>query len=203
MKSIILILLAISTGASAQSGSGAHGEERGCREPQHGWIGGRHVGAAAQLVHRHPSIIAAVLSRDCRRDKDDVCVVIAKKAQPVPPIYQPEVAAEAVVWAAYHDRREMYVGYPSVQTIVGNKLAPGLGDWYLAQTGYDSQQRDEPDEGPGEEIDAENGRVPVRRERHDPVDRREGLALQMAAGVPSADPVRNGYGHLLFSEDLY
>lgn len=66
------------------------------------------------------------------------------KAQPVPPIYQPEVAAEAIVWAATHDRRAIAVGLPSVITIWGNKLFPGLGDHYLARTGYKSQQTDEP-----------------------------------------------------------
>lgn len=69
---------------------------------------------------------------------------LPNKAQPVPPIYQPEVAADAIVWAAYHRRRELLVGFPSVLTVVGNKLFPGLGDRYLAQTGYESQQTDEP-----------------------------------------------------------
>jgi len=67
-----------------------------------------------------------------------------RKAQPVPPIFQPEVGAEAVVWAAHHPRRELYVGWPTVKAIVGNKLVPGVGDWYLARTGYESQQTDEP-----------------------------------------------------------
>src|SRR4051794_2634520 len=53
------------------------------------------------------------------------------KAQPVPPIYQPEVAAEAIVWAAHHPRREISVGLSTVTAILGNKLAPWLGDWYL------------------------------------------------------------------------
>lgn len=66
------------------------------------------------------------------------------KAQPVPPIYQPEVAAQAIVWSAYNDRREIAVGLPSVVTIWGNKLFPGLGDRYLARNGYKSQQTDEP-----------------------------------------------------------
>lgn len=66
------------------------------------------------------------------------------KAQPVPPIFQPEVGAEAVVWAAHHPRRELYVGWPTVKAIVGNKLVPGVGDWYLAQNGYESQQTSEP-----------------------------------------------------------
>jgi NAD(P)-dependent dehydrogenase (short-subunit alcohol dehydrogenase family) len=67
-----------------------------------------------------------------------------RQPQPVPPIFQPEVAADAIVWAARHQRRELYVGGPTVQTIVGNKIAPGLADLYLARTGYDSQQIDEP-----------------------------------------------------------
>ena len=71
---------------------------------------------------------------------------LPKKAQPVPPIYQPEVAANAIMWSAHHSRREVYVGYPSVQTIVGNKLAPGLADRYLAKAGYGSQMRNEPED---------------------------------------------------------
>ncbi len=60
--------------------------------------------------------------------------------QPVPPIYQPEVAAEAIYWAAHHRRREVYVGGSTVFAIVGNKIAPGFADHYLARTGFDSQQ---------------------------------------------------------------
>jgi NAD(P)-dependent dehydrogenase (short-subunit alcohol dehydrogenase family) len=63
--------------------------------------------------------------------------------QPVPPIYQPEIAADAIVWAASARRREVYVGAPAVATIIGNKLAPQLGDHYLARMGYESQQTDE------------------------------------------------------------
>jgi NAD(P)-dependent dehydrogenase (short-subunit alcohol dehydrogenase family) len=59
---------------------------------------------------------------------------------PVPPIYQPEVAAEAVHWAAHSRRREVYVGGSTVCTILGNKIAPWLAEWYLARTGYDAQQ---------------------------------------------------------------
>src|ERR1041384_1123092 len=64
------------------------------------------------------------------------------KAQPVPPIFQPEVAAEAIYFAAHNPRREFYVGLPSVEAIVANKIAPGLLDHYLARSGYDSQQHD-------------------------------------------------------------
>ena len=66
------------------------------------------------------------------------------KAQPVPPIYQPEVAADAIVWAAYNRRREVTVGGMNTLILWGNKVLPGLGDWYLAQTGFKSQQTDEP-----------------------------------------------------------
>jgi NAD(P)-dependent dehydrogenase (short-subunit alcohol dehydrogenase family) len=60
--------------------------------------------------------------------------------QPVPPIYQPEVPAEAVYWAAHHRRRELDVGGSAVKAIFGNKVAPRFADWYLARTGYKSQQ---------------------------------------------------------------
>ncbi|MEX2140515.1 MAG: SDR family oxidoreductase [Pirellulales bacterium] len=73
---------------------------------------------------------------------------LPRKPQPVPPIYQPEVAAEAIVWAVKHERRELNVGMSTSVAIAGNKLAPGLGDWYLARTGYESQMLDKPaDEG--------------------------------------------------------
>ena len=67
-----------------------------------------------------------------------------REPQPVPPIYQPEVAAKAIVWAADHPRRELMVAWPTVKAIVGNAVAPGLADRYLARSGYDAQQRDEP-----------------------------------------------------------
>jgi NAD(P)-dependent dehydrogenase (short-subunit alcohol dehydrogenase family) len=67
--------------------------------------------------------------------------MLPNKPQPVPPIYQPEVAAEAVYWAAHHRRRELFVGKSTVVAIMGNKLFPQVGDWYLARTGFQSQQR--------------------------------------------------------------
>jgi NAD(P)-dependent dehydrogenase (short-subunit alcohol dehydrogenase family) len=66
------------------------------------------------------------------------------KAQPVPPIYQPEVGAEAIVWAALHSRRELYVGMPTLKAIMGNKVAPGMLDRYLATHAYSGQQTGEP-----------------------------------------------------------
>jgi hypothetical protein len=65
------------------------------------------------------------------------------KAQPVPPIYQPEVAARAIYYAAHHpDRREYYPAWSSVKAIFGNKLVPSFADHYLARNGYASQQHD-------------------------------------------------------------
>jgi NAD(P)-dependent dehydrogenase (short-subunit alcohol dehydrogenase family) len=68
---------------------------------------------------------------------------LPNKAQPVPPIFQPEVAAEAVYFAAYHPRREFWVGFPTAKTIFGNKIFPGLLDRYLAKVGYKAQQTGE------------------------------------------------------------
>src|SRR4030095_13040477 len=67
---------------------------------------------------------------------------LPRKAQPVPPIFQPEVAAEAIYFAAQNPRREFYIGLPAVKAIVADKIAPSLLDRYLARTGYDSQQYD-------------------------------------------------------------
>jgi short-subunit dehydrogenase len=63
--------------------------------------------------------------------------------QPVPPIFDPSVPARAIVWAAHHRRRELYLGLSSLMAIEGNKLIPGWLDRYLARTGYDSQQTSE------------------------------------------------------------
>jgi hypothetical protein len=70
---------------------------------------------------------------------------------PVPPIYQPEVAADAVYLAA-HDRRrrQVFVGAPTWYTIVGERVAPWLGDWYMGKTGVGSQLTDQPVDAPRE-----------------------------------------------------
>ncbi len=67
---------------------------------------------------------------------------LPRKAQPVPPIFQPEVAARAIVWVSHHYRRELDVGRSAALVVNLNKLAPSFGDWYLAKTGYKSQQYD-------------------------------------------------------------
>ncbi len=65
-----------------------------------------------------------------------------KHPMPVPPVYQPEVAADAVHWAAHHRRREVWVGIPTAYTIIGNRLAPWLAEIYLAKTAVNGQQTD-------------------------------------------------------------
>lgn len=66
-----------------------------------------------------------------------------RKPQPVPPIFQPEVAGRAVRWAARHPgRRELLVGFPTFKAVWGTKFIPGLLDVYLGKSGYDSQQYD-------------------------------------------------------------
>lgn len=69
---------------------------------------------------------------------------LPRQAQPVPPIFEPEVSAEAIYWAAHHRRRELFVGLSAVKAIEGNKLIPGLLDHYLARKAYSGQQTDAP-----------------------------------------------------------
>jgi NAD(P)-dependent dehydrogenase (short-subunit alcohol dehydrogenase family) len=71
---------------------------------------------------------------------------LPRKGQPVPPIFQPEVTADAIYFAAHTLRREFYVGWPSAKAIITNKIAPGLLDHFLARTGYESQQYDGPED---------------------------------------------------------
>ncbi len=68
---------------------------------------------------------------------------LPRQPQPVPPIYQPEVIARAIVWAACHRRRDLCVGWSAFKAILGEKFIPGLLDQYLAHIGYSSQQTNE------------------------------------------------------------
>jgi len=68
---------------------------------------------------------------------------LPNKPKPMGKVYQPEVAAKAIVFAAAHNRREIFVGYPTFEAIIGNKIAPWLGDYVLSKN-YKGQQTDEP-----------------------------------------------------------
>ena len=67
-----------------------------------------------------------------------------RRAQPLPPIYEPELIANAVHRAAHHPRREYWLGYPVWKAILGERMAPGLADRVLAHEAWDGQMTDEP-----------------------------------------------------------
>lgn len=69
---------------------------------------------------------------------------LPRHPQPVPPIFEPELAAEAIYYAAHHRRREIFVGGPTVKAVYGQDVAPGLADWYLGRTAVDGQQTSQP-----------------------------------------------------------
>ncbi len=69
---------------------------------------------------------------------------LPRKSQPVPPIYQPELIGQAAYWVGHHRKRQMFLGGSTAIVVNANKFAPGLGDRYLALTGFKSQMRDEP-----------------------------------------------------------
>jgi short-subunit dehydrogenase len=99
----------------------------------------------AELIHEKSKIVAVMVQMPALNTPQfDWCLnKLPNKAQPVPPIYQPEVAATAIVFASKNKRREIYVGLPTVIAIIGNKLLPRLGDWYLGRTGVKGQQTKE------------------------------------------------------------
>lgn len=99
----------------------------------------------AELLHEHSKVHVTMVQLPAINTPQFGWVKsrLPKKAQPVPPIFQPEVAARAIYWSAHHRRRELYVGRTSAVFITGNKFFPGIGDWYLARTGFEGQQTDE------------------------------------------------------------
>jgi short-subunit dehydrogenase len=100
----------------------------------------------AELIHNHSNVqltmvqLPAVNTPQFTWGRNKM----PRKAQPVPPIYQPEVTAEAIYWAAHHKKRQLYVGGSTTIVLMGNKFFANFGDWYLGRTGYNSQMRDEP-----------------------------------------------------------
>src|SRR5204863_8150748 len=99
-----------------------------------------------ELLHEHSKVRLVMVQLPAVNTPqfDVVRSRLPRNAQPVPPIYQPEVAGQAIAWAAEgRDRREIWVGGSTAITIAGNKFAAGLGDRYLGRTGFDSQQTDE------------------------------------------------------------
>ncbi|HEX5241242.1 MAG TPA: SDR family oxidoreductase [Candidatus Limnocylindrales bacterium] len=79
---------------------------------------------------------------------------LPNKAQPVPPIFEPEVAAKAILFSAKHPRRELLVGGPTILAVWGQKFIPGILDWYLGRTGYSAQQTGAPRTAHADNLDA-------------------------------------------------
>ncbi len=100
----------------------------------------------SELIHDGSAVrITAVMLPAMNTPQFSWCRTrLARHPQPVPPIFQPEVAARAIVWAASHNRREVYVGGPTVEAIYGQQLAPSFADRYLAKHGFESQQTSDP-----------------------------------------------------------
>ena len=100
----------------------------------------------SELIHRSSAVKLTMVQLSAfntpQFDWGKAC--IAKQPQPVPPIFQPEVAAEAIYYAALHPRRELWVGWPAVKAILGTRLIPGWLDHLLARVGYSGQHTDEP-----------------------------------------------------------
>jgi hypothetical protein len=102
-----------------------------------------------ELIHDHSNVRTTMVQMPALNTPQFGWVKsrLARKAQPVPPIFQPEVAARAIYYAAHHpERREYYVGFSTVKAIFGNKLVPSFADHYLARNGYESQQYDGPED---------------------------------------------------------
>ncbi|HEV7808532.1 MAG TPA: SDR family oxidoreductase [Solirubrobacteraceae bacterium] len=93
---------------------------------------------------------------------------LPRKPRPVAPVYQPEVAADAIEWASRHPRRELWVGSNTPLVIAGSQLAPWLADRYLARTNVDAQQTDEP--LPPDWSDYVDAPLPGDRGAHGPFD---------------------------------
>jgi NAD(P)-dependent dehydrogenase (short-subunit alcohol dehydrogenase family) len=96
-----------------------------------------------ELLHEHSNVRITVVQMPAVNTPQFSWVRsrLPRHPQPVPPIYQPEVAAQGVVFASEHpDRKEYWVGGSTAATIIGQKFAAPLLDRYLARTGYDSQQ---------------------------------------------------------------
>jgi NAD(P)-dependent dehydrogenase (short-subunit alcohol dehydrogenase family) len=110
-------------------------------------IQGFHEALRCELLHEKSGVHVTMVQMPAVNTPQFSWVLsrLPRHAQPVPPIYQPEVAARAVVYAADHPgRREYWVGATTAATLAANAVAPGLLDRYLGRTGFDSQQTQQP-----------------------------------------------------------
>jgi NAD(P)-dependent dehydrogenase (short-subunit alcohol dehydrogenase family) len=110
-------------------------------------IQGFHESLRCELLHERSNVHVTMVQMPAMNTPQFSWVLsrLPEHAQPVPPIYQPEVAAEAVLYAADHPRRrEYWVGATTAATLIANAVAPGLLDRYLGRTGFASQQTGQP-----------------------------------------------------------
>ena len=97
-----------------------------------------------ELLHDHSNVWITMIHLPANNTPQFnwVKTRLPRKPQPYPPVFQPEVSAEAIYYTAHHRRREMFVGWPTLKTVIGNRLVPGYVDRVLAKTGYEGQQYD-------------------------------------------------------------
>jgi short-subunit dehydrogenase len=108
-------------------------------------IQGFHDSLLTELIHDKSNVKVTMIQLSAHNTPqfDWARSRLPDKSQPVPPIYQPEVAAEAILWAAQHYRREWIVGFPAWKAIYGNNFFPSFADKFLARIGYKSQETNE------------------------------------------------------------
>jgi NAD(P)-dependent dehydrogenase (short-subunit alcohol dehydrogenase family) len=146
-------------------------------------IQGFHESLRCELLHDKSGVATTMVQLPAVNTPqfDWVLNRLPHKAQPVPPIYQPEVIARTILYAADHPRRrEYWCGETTAATLLANAIAPGLLDRYLARTGFKSQQTSEPNgpgapenlwkpvDGPGGVDHGAHGRFDAQSHRHSP-----------------------------------
>jgi len=164
-------------------------------------IQGFHESLRCELLHEKSGINVTMVQMPAVNTPQFSWVLsrLPRHPQPVPPIYEPEVAAAAVVHAADHPRRrEYWVGASTAATLAANAIAPGLLDRYLARTGFASQQTDKPQDpdapvnlwdpadGSGGRDFGAHGEFDQKSIRHDPqlwASRHHGVIAAGAASV--------------------
>ena len=111
-------------------------------------VQGFHDSLRCELIHDNSNVRVVMVNMPALNTPQFRWVKsrLPRKGQPVPPIFQPEIAAEAIVWAAYSNRREVNVAWTTSLAVIGNNFAPGLGDYYLGKNGYDAQMTNEPED---------------------------------------------------------
>ncbi|WP_007509174.1 SDR family oxidoreductase [Pseudofrankia saprophytica] len=146
-------------------------------------IQGFHEALRCELLHEHSNVHVTMVQMPAVNTPQFSWLLsrLPRQAQPVPPIYQPELAARAVLYAADHPRRrEYWVGSSTAATLAANAVAPGLLDRYLARTGFAGQQTDaahdpsaagnlwKPADAPGGHDFGAHGSFDDRSHRRDP-----------------------------------